>query len=93
MWRVARSTGTIYFGRFRASSDIDFNKLANFDGEFFISAIWQYGPNLSGRLPARQHADEQHRRVQSERLDQFWYQQGLFNDLFKVKDRAGRGGQ
>ena len=37
----------IYFGRFRSSADIDFNKLADFDGEFFISAICQYGQNLS----------------------------------------------
>ena len=38
-----------YFGRFRLSADMDFNKLADFDGEFFISAVWQYGQNLSGR--------------------------------------------
>ena len=38
-----------YFGRFRASTDINFNKLANFDGEFFFSGVWQYGQNLSGQ--------------------------------------------
>src|SRR5476651_1194743 len=37
-----------YFGRFRASMDIDFSKLSGFDGEFFFSGIWQYGRNLSG---------------------------------------------
>jgi carbohydrate-selective porin OprB len=37
-----------YFGRFRFTTDIDFNKLSGFDGEFFFSPIWQYGRNLSG---------------------------------------------
>ena len=31
-----------YFGRFRFTTDIDFNKLSGFDGEFFFSPIWQY---------------------------------------------------
>ncbi len=75
----------IYFGRFRASGDVDFNKLANFDGEFFVSAICQYGQNLSGDYLHVNTLTSSIAGVQSERIDQFWYQQGLFNDLFKVK--------
>jgi porin len=75
----------IYFGRFRASSDIDFNKLANFDGELFISAICQYGQNLSGDYLHVNTLTSSIAGVQSERLDQFWYQQGLIHDLLKVK--------
>jgi hypothetical protein len=29
-----------YFARLRASADLDFNKLLDFDGELFISAFW-----------------------------------------------------
>jgi porin len=32
-----------YFGRFRFTTDIDFNRLSGFDGELFFSPIWQYG--------------------------------------------------
>jgi porin len=75
----------IYFGRFRASSDVNFNKLANFDGEFFVSAICQYGQNLSGDYLHVNTLTSSIAGVQSERLDQLWYQQGLIHDLLKVK--------
>ncbi|HSY42697.1 MAG TPA: carbohydrate porin [Candidatus Acidoferrum sp.] len=75
----------IYFGRFRASGDVDLNKLANFDGEFFISAICQYGQNLSADYLHVNTLTSSIAGVQSERLDQFWYQMGLFKDLFKIK--------
>lgn len=75
----------IYFGRFRASSDIDFNKLANFDGEFFVTAICQYGQNLSGDYLHVNTLTSSIAGVQSERIDQLWYQQGLINDQLKVK--------
>lgn len=74
-----------YFGRLRASSDIDFNKLANFDGELFISGVWQYGPNLSGQYLHVNTLTSSIAGIETKRLDQFWYQQGLFSDLFKVK--------
>jgi porin len=76
---------SIYFGRFRASSDVDFNKLANFDGEFFVSAIAQYGQNLSADYLHVNTLTSSIAGVQSERMDQLWYQQGLFHDLLKVK--------
>ena len=75
----------IYFGRFRSSADIDFNKLADFDGEFFISAICQYGQNLSADYLHVNTLTSSIAGVQSERIDQLWYQQGLFNERFKVK--------
>jgi porin len=74
-----------YFGRFRASTDIDFNKLANFDGEFFFSGIWQYGYNLSGAFLHVNTLSSSIAGTESLRFDQLWYQQGFFHDLFKLK--------
>ena len=74
-----------YFGRFRASTDVDFNKLAGFDGEFFSSFVWQYGQNLSGRYLRVNTLTSSIAGEDSARLDLFWYQQGLFNHLFTVK--------
>jgi len=74
-----------YFGRFRASSDIDFNKLSDFDGEFFFSGIWQYGQNLSARYLHVNTLTSSIAGVESVRVDQLWYQQGFADHLFKVK--------
>jgi porin len=74
-----------YFGRFRATTDIDFNKLAGFDGEFFFSGIWQYGQNLSGQYLGVNTLTSSIAGVNSVRFDQLWYQQGFFNSMFKVK--------
>ena len=51
-----------YFGRFRASTDIDFNKLSGFDGEFFFSRHLAVRAEPLRRLSPHQHADQQHRR-------------------------------
>ncbi len=74
-----------YFGRFRASTDIDFNKLANFNGEFFATAIWQYGPNLSGKYLQTNTLTSSIAGEDSVRIDQLWYQQGFADNMFKVK--------
>jgi porin len=74
-----------YFGRFRATTDIDFNKLANFDGEFFFSGIYQYGRNLSGDYLHTNTLTSSIAGVESVRIDQLWYQQGFANNMFKVK--------
>ncbi len=74
-----------YFGRFRASADIDFNKLSNFDGEFFVSGIWQYGRNLSGQYLNTNTLTSSIAGEESERIDQLWYQQGFADNMFKVK--------
>ena len=74
-----------YFGRFRASTDIDFNKLSNFDGEFFISGIWQYGRNLSGDYLHVNTLTSSIAGEESERIDQLWYQQGLFDHQLLIK--------
>jgi porin len=74
-----------YFGRFRATADIDFNKLAGFDGEFFISGIWQYGRNLSGDYLHVNTLTSSIAGEESERIDQLWYQQGFFNSMLKIK--------
>jgi porin len=51
----------------------------------FISAICQYGQNLSGDYLHVNTLTSSIAGVQSERLDQFWYQQGLLHDLLKIK--------
>jgi len=74
-----------YFGRFRASVDIDFNALANFDGELFFSGIWQYGENLSGRYLGTNTLTSSIAGVNSVRIDQLWYQQGFDDGKLKIK--------
>ncbi len=74
-----------YFGRFRASADVDFNKLSNFDGEFFISGIWQYGRNLSGDYLHTNTLTSSIAGEESERIDQLWYMQGFFDHKLTIK--------
>jgi porin len=74
-----------YFGRFRATMDIDFNRLSGFDGEFFFSGIYQYGRNLSGDNLHVNTLTSSIAGEESERIDQLWYQQGFFDSMFKVK--------
>jgi porin len=74
-----------YFGRFRASADVDFNKLSNFDGEFFFSGIWQYGRNLSGDFLHVNTLTSSIAGEESERIDQLWYMQGLFDHKLTIK--------
>ena len=74
-----------YFGRFRASTDIDFNRLADFDGEFYISGIWQYGRNLSGDYLHVNTLTSSIAGEESERIDQLWYKQGLFDHKMTIQ--------
>lgn len=74
-----------YFGRFRLSTDIDFNKLSGFDGEFFFSPIWQYGPNLSGQYLHVNTLTSSIAGTNSVRIDQFWYKQGFFNHQMTIQ--------
>jgi porin len=74
-----------YFGRFRFSTDIDFNKLSGFDGEFFFSPIWQYGQNLSAQYLQVNTLTSSIAGPNSVRIDQFWYQQGFFDHMMTVK--------
>jgi porin len=74
-----------YFGRIRGSVDIDFQRLDGFDGEFFATGIWQYGRNLSGDYLHVNTLTSSIAGEESERIDQFWYQQGLFDNMFKIK--------
>ena len=73
------------FGRFRLNLDIDFKKLADFDGEFFFSAIYQYGGNLSGQYLDVHTLTSSIAGNESARIDQLWYQQGLFDGRLKIK--------
>jgi porin len=74
-----------YFGRFRFTTDLDFNKLSGFDGELFFSPIWQYGQNLSAQYLHTNTLTSSIAGPNSVRIDQFWYQQGFFDSMFKVK--------
>ncbi|MDE1170193.1 MAG: carbohydrate porin [Verrucomicrobium sp.] len=74
-----------YFGRQRGSVDIDLKKLADFDGEFFVTGIYQYGRNLSGNYLNVNTLTSSIAGTESLRLDQAWYQQGLFESRVKIK--------
>ena len=74
-----------YFGRFRFTTDIDFNRLSGFDGEFFFSPIWQYGQNLSAQYLHTNTLTSSIAGPNSVRIDQFWYQQGFFDSMLKIK--------
>jgi len=84
-----------YDGRFRGIVDINFKKLSDIDGEFFFTALWQYGRNNTAQYPAGSGAFGNPYHVntftssvggeESERIDQMWYQQGFADNMFKVK--------
>ncbi len=84
-----------YDGRFRGIVDINFKKLADVDGEFFFTGLWQYGRNNTAQYPDGHgsfgnpyHVNTFTSSVggeESERIDQLWYQQGFADNMFKVK--------
>ncbi len=74
-----------YFGRIRASVDINGEKLADMNGELFVSGVWQYGRNHSERYLHVNTLTSSIAGVQSLRVDQFWYQHGLFEHQITVK--------
>jgi porin len=76
---------SVNFGRFRLNLDVDLMKLACIDGEFFFSAAWQYGGNLSGRYLNVHTLTSSIAGTDSERIDQLWYQQGFFDSRLKIK--------
>jgi porin len=74
-----------WFGRFRLSLDVDLQKLANIDGEFYATAIYQYGQNLSGKYLNVNTLTSSIAGTPSLRVDEIWYQQGLFDGRVKIK--------
>jgi porin len=71
-----------YFGRFRAGVDLDLNKLTGNDAEFYATAIYQYGRNLSGDYLHTNTLTSSIAGIESLRMDQFWYKQWLFDHKF-----------
>jgi porin len=74
-----------WFGRFRLSLDVNLKKLADIDGEFFATAIYQYGQNLSGKYLNVNTLTSSIAGIPSLRVDEIWYQQGLFDSRLKIK--------
>lgn len=76
-----------YFGRFRGNLDIDFKKLADVDGHLFVSAMYQYGRNLSGGSPYLNifSSTSSIAGEESLRLDEAWYEQGFWDSKLKLK--------
>jgi porin len=68
-----------YFGRFRAAVDLDLEKLTGVDAEFYATGIYQYGRNLSGDYLHTNTLTSSIAGVESERIDQIWYKQWLFD--------------
>jgi porin len=73
-----------YFGRFRASLDLDLNKLTDVDGEFFVTGIYQYGRNLSGDYLHTNTLTSSIAGEESERIDQLWYKQWLADHKMSI---------
>ncbi len=80
-----RTQTTKYFGRFRATIDIDLEKSISLPGgRLFFTSVYQYGGNL-GRdigtytLPSSIASEEQLR------IDEIYYEQSLFNDKLAIR--------
>ncbi len=80
-----RTQTTKYFGRFRATMDIDLEKSISLPGgRLFFTSVYQYGGNL-GRdigtytLPSSIASEEQIR------IDEIFYEQSLFDDKLTVR--------
>ena len=73
-----------YFGRFRASVDLDLKKLVDVDAEFFATGIYQYGRNLSGDYLHTNTLTSSIAGEESERIDQIYYKQWLFDHHFAI---------
>jgi porin len=73
-----------YFGRFRAGVDLDLKKLVDVDAEFYATGIYQYGRNLSGDYLHTNTLTSSIAGVESERIDQLWYKQYLFDHKFAI---------
>jgi porin len=73
-----------YFGRFRAGIDLDLKKLADIDAEFYATGIYQYGRNLSGDYLHTNTLTSSIAGEESERIDQIWYKQYLFDHKFAI---------
>ncbi len=74
-----------WFGRFRASLDLDLRKLADWDGEIFVTGIYQYGRNLSADYLHVNTLTSSIAGTESVRIDEAWYQQGLWDSRLKIK--------
>jgi porin len=73
-----------YFGRFRAAVDLDLKKLVDVDAEFYATGIYQYGRNLSGDYLGTNTLTSSIAGEESERIDQLWYKQWLFDHKFAI---------
>lgn len=73
-----------YFGRFRASADFNFKKLADVDSELFVTSIYQYGRNLSGDYLHTNTLTSSIAGEESLRIDQLWYKQWFADHMASV---------
>jgi porin len=80
----SQSNRATYFGRFRAGVDLDLNKLAGVDAEFYATGIYQYGRNLSGDYLHTNTLTSSIAGTESVRLDQFWYKQWLADHMMSI---------
>jgi hypothetical protein len=64
---------SVNFGIFYLNLDVDLMKLADIAGEFFFSAVWQYGGNLSDRYLNAHTSTSSIAGTNSECIDQLWY--------------------
>lgn len=72
------------FGRIRGSVTIDLQKMADFDGKIFVTGMWQFGKNLGAQLNTFT-SPSSIAGYNSFRLDEAWYEQGLWEHKIRVK--------
>jgi porin len=72
------------FGRIRGSVTVDLEKLADIDGKFFVTGMWQFGKNLGAEINTFT-SPSSIAGYNSFRLDEAWYEQGLFNHKLRIK--------
>ncbi len=80
-----RTQTTKYFGRFRATMDIDLEKsIALPGGRLFFTSVYQYGGNLGRDIgtysPPSSIASEEQLRI-----DEIFYEQSLFDDKLAIR--------
>lgn len=77
-----RNTG---WGRIRGTMDVDFGKLAGWQGlTFHVTGLWQFGTNLGANIGTIANPSGLV-SAHTTRLDSFWLQQSLLHDRLFIK--------
>ena len=83
---AAIKTGAGAWNRVRGTMDIDFGKLAGWNGlTFHVTGLWQGGPNLGGSYLGSISNPSGLVSARTEMLDSYWLQYAMLNDKVEFK--------